>query len=180
MGLNALLGSPLRTERLIELGARVGSDIPFCIQGGTAMVRGYGEILEALEPLDDCRILIAKPAKGVPTAECFARYDASGKPYGIPGTPLIKKAINADDLSAVCKLLYNALEEAADLPEVQEIRQIMLESGAAGSRMTGSGSAVFGIFPRSEQLENASRTLKKLGYYTRRCSPVEYGATITE
>lgn len=44
------------------------------------MVRGYGEILEALEPLDDCRILIAKPAKGVPTAECFARYDASGKP----------------------------------------------------------------------------------------------------
>lgn len=116
MGLNALLGSPLRTERLIELGARVGSDIPFCIQGGTAMVRGYGEILEALEPLDDCRILIAKPAKGVPTAECFARYDASGKPYGIPGTPLIKKAINADDLSAVCKLLYNALEEAADLP----------------------------------------------------------------
>ena len=180
VGLNALLGSPLRTERLIELGARVGSDIPFCIQGGTAMVRGYGEILEALEPLDDCRILIAKPAKGVPTAECFARYDASGKPYGIPGTPLIKKAINADDLSAVCKLLYNALEEAADLPEVQEIRQIMLESGAAGSRMTGSGSAVFGIFPRSEQLENASRTLKKLGYYTRRCSPVEYGATITE
>lgn len=51
VGLNALLGSPLRTERLIELGARVGSDIPFCIQGGTAMVRGYGEILEALEPL---------------------------------------------------------------------------------------------------------------------------------
>lgn len=180
VGLNALLSSPLRTERLIELGARVGSDIPFCIQGGTAMVRGYGEILEALEPLDDCCILIAKPEKGVPTAECFARYDASGKPYGIPGTPLIKKAINADDLSAVCKLLYNALEEAADLPEVQEIRQIMLESGAAGSRMTGSGSAVFGIFPRSEQLENASRTLKKLGYYTRRCSPVEYGATITE
>ena len=80
----------------------------------------------------------------------------------------------------MCKLLYHALEEAADLPEVQEIRQIMLESGAAGSRMTGSGSAVFGIFPRSEQLENASRTLKKLGYYTRRCSPVEYGATITE
>ena len=127
VGLNALLGSPLRMERLIELGARVGSDIPFCIQGGTAMVRGYGEILEALQPLDDCRILIAKPAKGVPTAERFARYDASGKPYGIPGTPLIKKAINADDLSAVCKLLYNALEEAADLPEVQEIRQIMLE-----------------------------------------------------
>lgn len=70
---------------------------------------------------------------------------------GFPGTPLIKKAINADDLSAVCKLLYNALEEAADLPEVQEIRQIMLESGAAGSRMSGSGSAdIQGSSPGSD------------------------------
>ena len=164
----------------MELGARIGADIPFCIQGGTAMVRGYGEILEPLKPLKDCRILISKPPAGVSTAECFARYDALGKPYGIPGNPVIKKAIDEGDLSAVCRLFYNALEEAVELSEIQEIRELMLESGAAGSCMTGSGSAVFGVFPRSEQQENAARALNRKGYYTCQCNPVDHGAAITE
>lgn len=180
VGLNALLGSPLRRERLGELGARIGADIPFCILGGTAVVRGYGEILEALEPLEPFRILIAKPETGIPTAECFARYDALKKPLGIPGIPPMKQAVLSGDFSKVCAALYNALEEAVDLPEVRDIRQIMLDAGAGGSLMTGSGSAVFGLFPRSDQLESAARALKKRGYFVRRCSPVEYGATITE
>ncbi len=178
VGLNHLLGSPLNLQQLCDLGAAIGSDIPFCIIGGTAVVRGFGEIIEPIQPLAPCNLLIAKPAVGMDTAECFRRYDALGRAFSLPGIPAMKAAIQAGDVPAVCSQLYNALEEAAALPEVEEIRQIMLDYGAMGSRMTGSGSAVFGVFHRAAEQERCARRLKQLGHTTRRCSPVNYGAKI--
>ncbi len=180
VGLNHLLDDPLDTARLCELGAAIGADIPFCIVGGTAVVRGFGEIIEPIRPLPDCNLLIAKPAVGMDTAECFRRYDALNQPTALPGNPAMKAAIEAGDLKRVSGLLHNVLERAAALPEVEEIRQIMLACGASGSRMTGSGSAVFGIFPRSTDRESCVRLLKQRGYFVRRCSPVNYGAVFSE
>ena len=84
VGLNALLNSPLSEKALCDLGAKIGADIPFCLVGGTGGGRGYGEIIEPIDPLPPCHILIAKPAVGISTAACFARYDESGIRWHFP------------------------------------------------------------------------------------------------
>ena len=177
VGLNALLNSPLSEKALCDLGAKIGADIPFCLVGGTAVVRGYGEIIEPIDPLPPCHILIAKPAVGISTAACFARYDESGIPLALPGTPPVKAAIQKGDIAAVGKSLYNVLERVCDCEEIDHIKSEMLACGAAGSLMSGSGSAVFGLFARTADAEAAARRLKQQRYFVRRCSPIQYGAS---
>ena len=141
------------------------------------MVRGYGEIIEPIDPLPPCHILIAKPAVGISTAACFARYDESGIPLALPGTPPVKAAIQEGDIAAVGKSLYNVLERVCDCEEIDHIKSEMLACGAAGSLMSGSGSAVFGLFARTADAEAAARRLKQQRYFVRRCSPIQYGAS---
>ena len=179
VGLNALLSSPLSEKALCDLGAKIGADIPFCLIGGTAVVRGYGEIIEPIDPLPPCHILIAKPEVGISTAACFARYDESGIPPALPGTPPVKTAIQEGDLASVGKSLYNVLERVCGCEEIGCIKAEMLACGAAGSLMSGSGSAVFGLFARAAEADAAAKRLRQQGYFVRRCRPIRYGASYT-
>ena len=146
VGLNELYETNLPVERLQELGLKVGADVPFCIVGGTARVRGIGEIVEPLTNLDSALFVVVMPKdKGISTKEAYGRYDKLGAKKS-PNTEKILKAIRDENTSELYDNMYNVLEEVASLSEVKIIKEELLEWGAHVAMMTGSGAAVFGMF----------------------------------
>lgn len=142
---------------LEAIGAEVGSDMPFCLRGGTALAEGRGEILTDLPPLPDCWIVLCKPPFPIPTPMLFARADsvAIRRRPDIPG---MRKALENGDLEGVAGRLGNVFEEVLP-PEcgaVFAIRDALLAAGALGAGMSGSGPTVFGIF-REEGLARAAQ-----------------------
>lgn len=161
-GMNDLFSLGLTEETLARLGVQLGADIPFCLCGGTALSEGIGEILTALPALPPCHILLAKPEKGMSTAEAYKAFDAETE-VRHPDTDGQVRALQSGDLAGVAATLGNVLEPVteAQYPEVESIRQCMLQEGALGARMSGSGPTVFGIFTEAEKAERACSVLKK-------------------
>lgn len=142
-GLNELYGTDLPQETLMEMGLAIGADVPFCLVGGTALVTGIGEKVTPIAPWKKGRIVILKPPFGISTAAAFKRYDEQGVKRH-PDTAALIRAIEREDLAAMGAAMWNVMAEG--LPEIEALRQQLLASGAAGALMTGSGSAVYGIF----------------------------------
>ena len=145
--LNAMYGGRFSVSQLETLAQQVGSDVAFCVAGGTALARGRGEILEPLPPLPDCRIVICKPEFSISTPELFRKLDSAPLRHH-PDTAGILEALARGELRAVCRRMYNVFEDVGDrrMRTVCQIKSRMLDFGALGSIMTGTGSAVFGIF----------------------------------
>ena len=145
--LNALTGVNFSVERLRDLALAVGSDVPYCITGGMMLAEGRGEVLSPLPELPGGWIVICKPPFSVSTAELFGRIDKR-RITAHPDTQGLCAALRAGDLSGVARRMYNVFEEA--LPrssaEIGSIRGTLLGAGALGAVMTGTGSAVFGVF----------------------------------
>ena len=142
---------------LESIGAEVGSDMPFCLRGGTALAEGRGEILTDLPPLPDCWIVLCKPPFPIPTPMLFARADSVAIRHR-PDIPGMRKALGNGDLEGVAGRLGNVFEEVLP-PEcgaVFAIRDALLAAGALGAGMSGSGPTVFGIF-REEGLARAAQ-----------------------
>lgn len=164
-GLNALYGEPFGTEALCDLGAQCGSDVPFCVLGGTARVKGRGEVLSPM-PLGTMQhYVICKPDFGISTPKLFAlsdQYPAQEHPD--PETLL--SYLRANDNESAGPLLCNVLEPVAAMehPRILAILEELLEAGACGARMTGSGSAVFGLFPDESSAKQAEMRLKEKDY----------------
>lgn len=147
--LNERYGAGLSMEKLCRLGLAVGADVPFCLYGGTALAEGVGEKLSRLPPLPPCRIVICKPRVGISTKEAFAAFDASGT-AGTRHTDAMLRALEIGSLPEIATCLGNAFETVCTPKEIREIESSMLTQGALGACMTGSGSAVFGIFPEED------------------------------
>ena len=145
--MNRMFGSPFSMEKLGALGAEVGSDVPFCVCGGTALAKGRGEILSPLPPFPSCCFVICKPPFSISTPELFRKLDAVSSRHH-PDTAGILEGIEKDDLVCVCRRMYNVFEEVDDrrMRSIREIKGSLLDHGALGAVMTGSGSAVFGVF----------------------------------
>lgn len=144
-GLNRLYGTNLSRETLCEIGAKVGADVPFCVVGGTCKCSGIGDIVEQADPMPGCRLLICKPPVGMSTPRAYAmldRYPLSGCLH----TPNMLKALTNQNLGAVAGAVANRFDEVLRFQQVKEIKRIMKEAGALTAIMTGSGSAVYGIF----------------------------------
>lgn len=145
--LNALTGANFPVERLRDLALAVGSDVPYCITGGMMLAEGRGEVLSPLPELPGGWIVICKPPFSVSTAELFGRIDKR-RITAHPDTQGLCAALRAGDLCGVARRMYNVFEEA--LPrssaEIGSIRGTLLGAGALGAVMTGTGSAVFGVF----------------------------------
>ncbi len=142
---------------LESIGAEVGSDMPFCLRGGTALAEGRGEILTDLPPLPDCWIVLCKPPFPISTPMLFARADSVAIRHR-PDIPGMRKALENGDLEGVAGRLGNVFEEVLP-PEcgaVFAIRDALLAAGALGAGMSGSGPTVFGIF-REEDLARAAQ-----------------------
>lgn len=165
-GLNTLYEAGLSENELISIGAKIGADIPFCIKGGCGYCTGIGEIIEPLTTLQGC-VLIGKGRAGISTAEAFGKIDTLGRGIGIPD---IKKIFgNVSSLSDIAPCCRNIFDDVTSLEEVSDIKRIMTENGAVCSAMTGSGSAVFGLFESEAVAADALEVLKQKKYFTALC-----------
>lgn len=166
-GLNDHEGRPFTKAELADIGAKIGSDVPFCVMGGTALVEGRGERVEALPAMPDCFYCIVMPDFSVSTAALYKAFDEKGAEYR-PDTEGMLGALNAGELLHAAGYVGNAMEAlvGADHPEIKEIKDAMLDSGALGAAMTGSGSAVYGIFDSFDMAAISSMTLMERGYRT--------------
>lgn len=160
--LNRWRDYPLSVYALCELGAQVGSDVPFCVLGGTALAEGRGEKLTKLPDAPEMFFVVCKPDLAFSTPELFRKLDgiAIGER---PNTTKMRAALQREDLQEVGKLLCNVFEQAMvpEYPEINYIKSIMMTYGAYGTLMTGSGSAVYGIFDSFEYAMVACTMLKE-------------------
>ena len=152
----------LPIEELEKIGFTVGSDMPFCVRGGTALAEGRGEILTDLKPLPACWFVLCKPDFGIPTPTLFAQVEGS-ELRRRPDIAGMKAALDAGDLEGTVSRLGNVFEEVLpeEYHEVFHIKGKLLELGAMNAAMSGSGPTVFGIFRDRQAAENAWKTLKR-------------------
>ena len=171
--LNRMYGGPLSRTQLEELAQKVGSDVAFCVARGTSLARGRGEVLTDLRPMPDCVLVLCKPGFSISTPELFQKVDSA--PVRVhPDTAGLLAAVEAEDLRALCRRMYNVFEDVEDrrLRAVAEIKGKLLDHRALGAIMTGTGSAVFGVFEREEDAESACRALRKEYKFCRTARPV--------
>ena len=159
--LNKHYGNPLSILALAELGALVGSDVPFCTVCGTAMVEGRGERLRKLPDIPDCVFVVCKPDFSASTPELYRKLDETAVARH-PDNRAMESALLAGDLEKVAGLVWNVFDPVvtADHLELNYIKSIMNSYGSLGQQMTGSGSAVFGILPNFEYAAVVCNMLK--------------------
>lgn len=160
--LNAHRGYPLSVYALCELGAQLGSDVPFCVLCGTALVEGRGERLTKLPDAPEIFFVLCKPELALSTAEQYAALDAA-RIGRRPDNTAMRAALQRGDLEAIGKQLCNVFEDVT-IPqhtELNYIKSVMMTYGAYGAQMTGSGSAIFGLFDTFEAAAVACMMLKE-------------------
>jgi 4-diphosphocytidyl-2-C-methyl-D-erythritol kinase len=147
VGLNELFGLGLRLDELRGIGAGIGADVPFCISGGTALGEGVGEILTPLPVPPAHLLVVAKPLRGADTAGIYRAYDETRTENTHSVEPVVS-ALRAGSLPTLAAVVGNDLAPVTRdiIPEVAELEQSLLASGALGASMSGSGPAVYGIF----------------------------------
>ena len=160
--LNRHFGFLFSQEKMLELAGKLGSDVPFCLIGGTALARGRGEILDRISPLPECAFAICKPEFSVSTPELFRALDGI-KMRSHPDTAGMLKAFEEGSLDRICRRMYNVFEDVPDrrMRTIAEIKSRILDGGAKGAVMTGTGSAVFGIFKDLHSAEAICSKMKK-------------------
>lgn len=163
-GLNELCALGLTREALAEIGEKVGSDVPYCVLGGTALAQGRGEVVTPLPPLPECYVVLAKPGFPISTPELFARLD-NQRTRRRPDTAGVIKALEMGDLGGVARRMFNIFEEvlpARKRAQVEELKGELLRCGALGASMTGTGPTVFGLFEKEERAREAEQAVKSL------------------
>lgn len=154
-GMNEYYGNPISYDQLISLGAKIGADVPFCIMGGTALAEGIGEILTPIDSKVKADILIVKPDVGISTPWAYKRLDEVG--CTSCDVDRVASALEKGDTKELCRSMANAFEIVAPevAPEVEKIKSELIRHGASGAMMSGSGTAVFGIFEDTTDLDIA-------------------------
>ncbi len=162
-GMNELFELGLSTEDLQDIGLKLGADVPYCIVGHTMLSEGIGEVLTPVpSKLGAAYILLAKPSRGVSTKEVYQKYDSSEHEIH-PDVDAVKEAIESGNLPLLAENLGNVLEDVT-IPMVSEIKEIkdkMLDLGAVGTLMSGSGPTVFGIFDDKDKIDKAVDVIKE-------------------
>ena len=171
--LDAHYRHPLRHEALYAVAEATGSDVPFALFGGTALAEEKGQILTRLAPMPPCHILLCKPDFPISTPALFRAIDAETI-SARPQTARMLRALEEGNLQQIASLLCNVFEPvvAKDHTDIESIRHTMLERGALGASMTGSGPTVFGIFEDFSLAESTFSVLKPLYPDTFITSPV--------
>ena len=162
VGATKMFGLDLSKQELMELGVKLGADVPYCVLRGTALSEGIGEILTPLPPMPDCYILIAKPPISVSTKFVYENLKANELERH-PDIDGMVDAIKKGSLPGITDRMENVLETVTipAYPVIEEIKNCMKENGAINSLMSGSGPTVFGIFDTEEQAEKARDVIRK-------------------
>lgn len=179
LGLEEIFGNRIGLNRLLEIGASIGADVPFCMIGSTAYADGKGDKITPLKPLPDCYVAVAQGGEGVSTPWAYKELDRvfqnfSESSYTPHETSKIMRAIDCSDIAEIASNMYNIFEEVVltERPVVKQIKDTFIEHGALGAMMSGSGTAVFGIFNDKEKAIVAIETAKREGYFACLSRPV--------
>ena len=168
---NELFKLGVSDERLLELGASLGADIPFCITGGTVLASGIGEKLRRLSPLPKMKLLIVKPKAGLSTKKVYESLDIDGlnkagfihKDVGEMVSVIESDEADKTKIEKIAGRLNNILEVPSIrlLPLIEDIKQKMLDNNCLGALMSGSGTAIFGIYENDEDMIKTKEILEK-------------------
>ena len=168
---NELFSLGVSDERLLELGASLGADIPFCIMGGTVLASGIGEKLRRLSPLPKMKLLIVKPKAGLSTKKVYESLDIDGlnkagfihKDVGEMVSVIESDEADKTKIEKIAGRLDNILEVPSIrlLPLIADIKQKMLDNNCLGALMSGSGTAIFGIYENDEDMIKTKEILEK-------------------
>lgn len=177
LALNLLFDAKLKPADLRAVGERVGADVPFCVEGGTRLCTGIGATLKKLPAFHCSDIVICKPdTVSVSTAEAYRKVDALNPHPSY--TDEMVKALYSRDMFLIATTIFNDFELALQIPEVIDIKRVMLQSKARGAGMSGSGSAVFAVFTSSRRAKKCYETLKAQYPQTFLCKPVKSGCIV--
>lgn len=159
--MNELFELGASVKELMEIGVKIGADVPYCVMGGTALAEGIGEKLTALSPMPKCYLLVAKPPIDVSTKYVYEHLDAEGVKVH-PDIDGMVAAVQKQNLAGVTERMANVLEEVTikKHPVISQIKEAMLEMGAENSLMSGSGPTVFGVFSEEQAAKTAYESLK--------------------
>lgn len=165
-GMNRLYHLRLSENDLKERGVKLGADVPYCIMRGTVMAEGIGEVLTPLPPCPRCYVLIAKPSFSASTVKVYEKYDAlSESEVAHPDLDRVVRGLEQGDLEEMAAGMGNVLEQVMipEYPVIGELKELMLEEGALGAMMSGSGPTVFGIYRTRGAAREAARKIKSRG-----------------
>lgn len=177
MGLNAMFNTHLRDKEMEEICAHIGADVPFFINGGTQLATGTGTDMEKLHSMPECYMVVCKPDVNVSTKEAYDAIDAqSVKQFKYSDE--VVKGIYMRSLNSVVTSMYNDFDVFLNIPEVNEIKKIMYKHKAKGACMSGSGSAVFGVFSKEKYANSCVEFLKGKYDQTFLCKPIKVGCTV--
>ena len=158
--LNRVYKTGLTATQLEEMAAQIGSDVPFCIRGGTQIAEGRGEKLTALPSLPPCHIVLCKPPYSVSTGAVFALWHNGSAQH--PDHSGVMDALSAHDLRGLSRRMYNVLEDILPVAQtdLRHIRNILTDTGALGVVMSGSGPTVLGLFDDAASAQTAGKILR--------------------
>lgn len=177
LGLNYLYKTMLSEKEMCEIGERVGADVPFCLVGGTKLCTGIGTKMHKLPSFKCKNIVICKPdTVSVSTAEAYRKVDALNSHSSY--TDEMVKALYSFDIFRITTTLYNDFEVALQIPQVVDLKGKMLKCKADGVGMSGSGSAVFGIFTSERKAKKCVEKLKEEYSEVFLCKPVKMGCIV--
>ncbi len=161
-GMNKLFDLNMSIEEMLEIGLKIGADVPFCILGGCYRAMGIGEKLTALDSKLDSWLIISKPSIGVSTKDVYNALKVD-EIINHPKTLEMKEAVEGGNVYGVIENLRNVLEDVTTemYPVVNDVKSKMMEYGAMGEMMSGSGPTVFGFFKNKQKATKACENLKK-------------------
>ena len=164
VGINRLFELQLSMQELKEIGVKIGADVPYCIEGGTALSEGIGEILTKLPDAPDCFVVVAKPEISVSTKYVYENLHANELKYH-PDIDGMVDAIRNGNLDGVCTRMENVLETVTEkkYPIISELKMLLKDAGAENSLMSGSGPTVFAIFKEEEKAKKALEIVQDSG-----------------
>ena len=164
VGINQLFDLQLSMQELKEIGVKIGADVPYCIEGGTALSEGIGEILTKLPDAPDCFVVVAKPEISVSTKYVYENLHANELKYH-PDIDGMVEAIREGNLDGVCKRMENVLETVTEnkYPVISQLKKLLKDAGAENSLMSGSGPTVFAIFKEEETAKKALEAVVNSG-----------------
>ena len=154
----------LSLKQLMEYGVKLGADIPYCLMRGTALSEGIGEKLTRLPNMVQCPVLIAKPPVNVSTKFVYENLHIE-QVKAHPDIDGMIEAIKEQDIDKIAAKMGNVLENVTvkEYPQIQELKQMMMDTGAINAMMSGSGPTVFGLYRTEEEAYKAKEIVKESG-----------------
>ncbi len=172
--LNKIYNTNLSQNKLCEIGATVGADIPFSLTGGTAIALNTGNVIAPVKDLPECYIVLCKPDQDVSTPEAYAQFDALTRVRHLDRVSMIEAVANGD-YEKICAYCGNVFEQAVEVPKRPHIKGVMRKCGADTCCMSGSGPTVFGLFSDKEKAEDCYDKLSKKYDSVYLCKPSNKG-----